>query len=160
MIEIKSADGKLSIKVEDTTTTVKTLESCATQLQTKPQLASELSFYGEALRLRAELLPQPARTVNTLTGMVEAPAKAGIDVLTCTVNELKSALTQAKQEKNNVRAEFLLRVIAVRFPDFDAKTDSVLFNKLKARATNNLEFLGECGFGINADGKVPTLQVI
>lgn len=160
MIEIKSADGKLSIKVKDTKATTKTLESCITQLQSKPTLISEFSLYGEALRLRAELLPQAEKTVNTISGQIIIPAKSGIDVLTCSELELSDALTQARQEKNKVRAEFILRVLAVRFPLFDAGTDSKLFSKLVKRATNNMEFLGECGYGIDADGKIPILQVI
>lgn len=108
---------------------------------------------------RAELLPQPARTVQTISGEIEIPAKSGIDVLTCTLSELTNALAQAKTEKNKTRIHFLLRVIAVRFSNYDAETDSVIFNKLKSRATNNLEFLGEAGYGIAEDGKIPTLEV-
>jgi len=158
--QIKSFDGETIITVEATKAEDKTIESV------DDTLLNEFSLYGEALRLRAELFPKPERQITNAQGdLITIPAQDGIDVFSCSLNELNIALEDAKLNNYRVRTEFLLRVLAVRFPDdFDpnlvniGKTECDRFVKLKDRATNNLEFLGECGFGIDVEGNHPTLE--
>lgn len=167
MIEIKSSDGKDSILIEDTKAKSKTLENCQKELQSNPKLINELSLYGEALRLRAELLPKPQRTIfNPISKQdIIIPAENGIDVFSCTLFELSNALEDAKLNKYYVRTEFLLRIIAARFKDqFSpssvniSKTETDIFDIVKTRAADDVEFLGECGFGIKPNGEIPTLK--
>lgn len=158
--EIKSFDGKMTIVVNETAAINKTIEFVDDTYK------NELSLYGEALRLREELLPKPQRIIKGPEDKdILIPAEGGIDVLTCTLQELSDALEDAKLNNYRVRTEFLLRILSVRFPDdFDpqkvniTKIEIDMLEKLKKRATNNIEFLGECGFGIDADGNHPTLK--
>lgn len=155
------------IIIEETKAVDKRLESAQSELDANPKLFMEVSLYGEALRLRAELLPKPQRIViNPITKQeIILPAESGIDVFTCTLDELSTALEDAKLNKYRVRTEFLLRVIATRFKnEFDpstvniSKTETDILTTLKTRAKNDCEFLGECGFGITPEGIRPTLQ--
>lgn len=155
------------IKIEETKAIDKKLESAQAELDNNPKLFLEVSLYGEALRLRAELLPKPEHTIidPATKQEITIPAQNGIDVLSCTLDELSTALEDAKLNSYKVRTEFLLRVIATRFKnEFDpstvniSKTETDILSKLKPRAKDDMEFLGECGFGITPDGIKPTLK--
>ena len=142
MIENKTIDDKRLVKITDV-------------IQTNPDIMLENSCYGEAIRLRAELLPKPERQIiNINREIVTLPAEPGIDVLTASLSELKTILDNSFSPKNgkgcdyDVRIKFLFKITTIRFPSFNILSINLpeklveYYNKMKRVSSDDVNFLG------------------
>ncbi len=138
----------------------KKLSNMPNEINLNPNLNKEISFYGEALRMREELLPLPERQeIEEPSGnLVTIPARDGIDVLTATESELITVLENSQTPNNGkdidyiARISFILRVITLRFPTFNPQITNLKskwisqYAILKDKKIDDVEFLGEAGF--------------
>lgn len=142
MIENKTIDDKRLVKITDV-------------IQTNPDIMLENSCYGEAIRLRAELLPKPERQIiNINREIVTLPAEPGIDVLTAPLSDLKTVLANSFTPNNgkrydfDTRIKFILKIITIRFPSFNILSINLpeklveYYNKMKRVSSDDVNFLG------------------
>lgn len=114
----------------------------------------EESTYGEAVRLSNEFRSKPASTVIDFEGnRRDIPAQIGFDVETCDISKIDGWLADGTKKKSQSQITFLLRVLAVRYPDsFAIAKRGVapeIYHELElieSEARNEVEWIGEVGF--------------
>lgn len=114
----------------------------------------EKTTYGEAVRLSNEFRAKPARTIiNTEGQRVDIPAQDGFDVETCDNSKIDEWLANNNIKKSQSQITFLLRVMALRFPDSFAivkrnvdPSVRLELELIESKAKNEIEWLGEVGY--------------
>lgn len=126
------------------------------------------SLIGEAIRLSNELRAKQAYTEIDYSGKrIDHPAKAGFDIETCDINDIKNWLNDHTIKKSQSLLMFVHRVLAVRFPNEYTLLKNTIdkrFRKemelIESEAKNDITFFGEVGFQnlVRLDGSLTNLN--
>lgn len=125
---------------------------------------SELTFYGESVRLSNELRAKPAHTVIGVRGMrFDYPAKDGFDIETCTVRQIQNWINNSTIKKSQSLLMFVFRIFCVRFPIEYAEQKKLIdarfqreMEYIESQAKNEIEWFGQTGYSnfVRLDGSL------
>lgn len=110
---------------------------------------------AEDYRLYNEILPKPASfRIDEDTGArIDIPAKRGIDIKTCTFKQAVDWLADKRIKKSQTSMMYVLRHLAVRFPDDFARDQKKIMNRQKlehemimANAKNDAGWFGQVSY--------------